>query len=112
MHSPPDRERLPAEPRRQDLTDDRGPFQDALEVKRSAVKVLVDDTLHTIAREQVEAVRKNVTIDWAVKESARAKMRTIVRGLLRKYGYSPDKQEKATQTVLEQVEVLCRNWAA
>ncbi len=62
--------------------------------------------------ELVESVRNNVTIDWAVKESARAKMRTIVRRLLRKYGYPPDKQEKATQTVLEQAELLCRNWAA
>jgi type I restriction enzyme R subunit len=68
--------------------------------------------LRTIARELVEAVRNNVTIDWAVKESARAKMRTIVRRLLRKYGYPPDNQEKATQTVLEQAELLCRNWAA
>jgi type I restriction enzyme R subunit len=57
-------------------------------------------------------VWNNVTIDWAVRESARAKMRTIVRRLLRKYGYPPDKQEKATQTVLEQAELLCRNWAA
>ncbi len=60
-----------------------------------------------IAKELVEAVRKNATIDWAVKESARAKLRVIVRRLLRKHGYPPDKQEKATQTVLEQAELLC-----
>ncbi|MGO9599252.1 MAG: type I restriction endonuclease subunit R [Isosphaeraceae bacterium] len=94
------------------LTDDELAFYDALEVNDSAVKVLGDETLRTIARELVDAVRKNVTIDWAVKESARAKMRTIVRRLLRKYGYPPDKQEKATQTVIEQAELLCRNWAA
>jgi type I restriction enzyme R subunit len=94
------------------LTDDELAFYDALEVNDSAVKVLGDETLRTIARELVEAVRKNVTIDWSVKESARAKMRTIVRRLLRKHGYPPDKQEKATQTVLEQAELLCRNWAA
>ncbi len=94
------------------LTDDELAFYDALEVNDSAVKVLGDVTLRTIARELVEAVRNNVTIDWAVKESARAKMRTIVRRLLRKYGYPPDKQEKATQTVLEQAELLCHNWAA
>ena len=94
------------------LTDDELTFYDALEVNDSAVKVLGDETLRTIARELVDAVRKNVTIDWAVKESARAKMRTIVRRLLRKYGYPPDKQEKATQTVIEQAELLCRNWAA
>jgi len=62
---------------------------DALEVNDSAVKVLGDETLRTIARELVESVRNNITIDWAVKESARAKMRTIVRRLLRKYGYPP-----------------------
>ena len=94
------------------LTDDELAFYDALEVNDSAVKVLGDETLRTIARELVESVRNNVTIDWTVKESARAKMRTIVRRFLRKYGYPPDKQEKATQTVLEQAELLCRNWAA
>ncbi len=94
------------------LTDDELAFYDAMEVNDSAVKVLGDETLRTIARELVDAVRNNVTIDWAVKESARAKMRTIVRRLLRKYGYPPDKQEKATQTVLEQAELLCRNWVA
>jgi len=87
-------------------------FYDALEVNDSALKVLGDETLRTIAREPVDAVRKCVTIDWAVKESSRAQMRTIVRRLLRKYGYPPDKQEKATQTVIEQAELLCRNWAA
>ena len=60
----------------------------------------------------MEAVRRNVTIDWTVKESAKAKLRTIVKRLLRKHGYPPDKQEKATQTVLEQAELLCRDWAA
>jgi type I restriction enzyme R subunit len=68
--------------------------------------------LRAIARELVEAVRRNVTIDWTVKDSAKAKLRTIVRRLLRKHGYPPDKQEKATQTVLEQAELLCRDWAA
>jgi type I restriction enzyme R subunit len=94
------------------LTDDELAFYDALEVNDSAVKVLGDETLRTIARELVESVRNNVTIDWAVKESARAKMRTIVRRLLRKHGYPPDKQEKATQTVIEQAELLCRDRAA
>jgi type I restriction enzyme R subunit len=57
-------------------------------------------------RELVETVRQNVTIDWAVKETARAKLRTMVKRILRKHGYPPDKQEKATQTVLEQAELL------
>ena len=92
------------------LSDNELAFYDALEVNDSAVKVLGDETLRQIARELVEAVRKNVTIDWTVKESARAKLRVIVRRLLRKHGYPPDKQEKATQTVLEQAELLCGDW--
>ena len=63
-----------------------------------------------IARELVDAVRKNVTIDWTVKESVRTKLRVLVKRILRKYGYPPDKQEKATQTVLEQAELLCSEW--
>jgi len=93
------------------LTEDELAFYDALEVNDSAVKVLGDETLQKIAKELVLAVRKNATIDWTVKESARAKLRVIVRRLLRKYGYPPDKQEKATQTVLEQAELLCKEWA-
>ena len=89
------------------LSEDELAFYDALEVNDSAVKVLGDEILRQIARVLAEAVRKNVTIDWTVKESARAKLRVIVRRLLRKHGYPPDKQEKATQTVLEQAELLC-----
>jgi hypothetical protein len=74
-------------------------------------QVLGDETLKAIAREVVEAVRHNVTIDWTVKESVRAKLRILVKRILRKYGYPPDKQEKATRTVLEQAEVLCKEWA-
>ena len=94
------------------LTEDELAFFDALETSDSAVKVLGDETLRTIARELVETVRKNVTIDWTVRESVRAKLRTMVKRVLRKYGYPPDKQEKATQTVLEQAEILCRDWVA
>ena len=82
-------------------------FYDALETNDSAVKVLGDETLRTIAREVAEAVRKNVTIDWTVRENVRAQLRVIVKRILRKHGYPPDKQEKATRTVLEQAEVLC-----
>ena len=95
-----------------DLTEDEVAFYEALEVNDSAVKVLGDDTLKTIARELVETVRKNATIDWAVKESVRAKLRVIVKRILRKYGYPPDMQEKATLTVLEQAELLSEQWAA
>jgi type I restriction enzyme R subunit len=93
------------------LSEDEVAFFDALETNDSAVKVLGDDTLKTIARELVAAVRKNVTIDWTVRENVRAHLRVIVKRILRKYGYPPDKQEKATQTVLEQAEVLSEGWA-
>jgi type I restriction enzyme R subunit len=94
------------------LTEEEIAFYDALEVNDSAVQVLGDETLRTIAQELVRAVRNNVTIDWTLRENVRAKMRVIVKRILRRYGYPPDKQEKATQTVLEQAEVLCRDWAA
>lgn len=94
------------------FSDEELAFYDALEVSDSAVKVLGDETLKIIARELVDTVRRNVTIDWTAKESVRAKLRTMVKRILRKYGYPPDKQEKATQTVLEQAELLCWDWAA
>jgi type I restriction enzyme R subunit len=94
------------------LNEDELAFYDALEVNDSAVKVLGEPTLVKIARELVETVKKNVTIDWTVRENVRAQLRVIVKRILRKYGYPPDKQEKATQTVLEQAEVLSEIWAA
>lgn len=93
------------------LTEDEVAFYDALEVNDSAVKVLGDDTLRTIAQELVRAVRANVTIDWTVRENVRAHLRVIVKRILRRYGYPPDKQAQATELVLEQAEVLCRDWA-
>jgi type I restriction enzyme R subunit len=92
------------------LNSDELAFYDALEVNDSAVKVLGDDALRMIARELVETVRRNVTIDWAVKESVRAKLRVIVKRILRKYGYPPDKQEVATNLVLQQAELLSEFW--
>jgi len=94
------------------LTEDELAFYDALEVNDSAVKVLGEPTLVKIARELVEIVKRNVTIDWTVRENVRAQLRVIVKRILRKYGYPPDKQEKATQTVLEQAEVLSAMWSA
>jgi len=93
------------------LTEDEIAFYDALEVNDSAVKVLGDETLQMIAQELVQAVRNSVTIDWTMRENVRAKIRVMVKRILRRHGYPPDKQEKATQTVLEQAEVLCREWA-
>jgi type I restriction enzyme R subunit len=94
------------------LTEDELAFYDALEVNDSAVKVLGEPTLVKIARELVDTVKKNVTIDWTVRDNVRAQLRVIVKRILRRYGYPPDKQEKATQTVLEQAEVLSQAWAA
>jgi type I restriction enzyme R subunit len=94
------------------LSEDELAFYDALETNDSAVKVLGDETLRAIARELVETVRKNVTIDWTIRENVRAHLRVLVKRILRKYGYPPDKQEQATQTVLEQAEVLSAEWAA
>ncbi|MYA75931.1 MAG: type I restriction endonuclease subunit R [Acidimicrobiaceae bacterium] len=94
------------------LTEDELAFYDALGVNDSAVQVLGDETLRKIAAELVETVRKNVTIDWTLRENVRAKIRTYVKRILRKHGYPPDKEEQATQTVLEQAEVLSATWAA
>jgi type I restriction enzyme R subunit len=93
------------------LSEDEVAFYDALEVNDSAVSVLGEPTLKTIARELVDTVRRNTTIDWTVRENVRAHLRVLVKRILRKYGYPPDKQEKATLTVLEQAEVLSTNWA-
>ena len=93
------------------LSEDELAFYDALETNDSAVQVLGDETLRTIARQLVETVRGNVTIDWTLRENVRAHLRVLVRRILRKHGYPPDKQEKATQTVLEQAEVLSEGWA-
>ena len=94
------------------LSEDELAFYDALETNDRAVQVLGDETLRFIARELVDTVRKNVTIDWTLRENVRAQLRVLVRRILRKHGYPPDKQEKATQTVLEQAEVLSHGWAA
>jgi type I restriction enzyme R subunit len=66
---------------------------------------------HRVPRELVATVRANVTIDWALRENVRAQLRVLVKRILRRHGYPPDKQEKATQTVLEQAEVLSAQWA-
>ena len=93
------------------LTDDELAFYDALETNDSAVQVLGDDALRAIAQELVATVRANVTIDWTLRENVRAQLRVLVRRILRRHGYPPDKQEKATLTVLEQAEVLSDGWA-
>ncbi|MDE2927598.1 MAG: type I restriction endonuclease subunit R [Acidobacteriota bacterium] len=94
------------------LSEDELAFYDSLETNDSAVKILGDETLRGIARELVDTVRNNVTIDWTLRENVRARLRVLVKRILRKHGYPPDKQEKATRTVLEQAEVLSPQWAA
>ncbi len=93
-----------------DLTEDELSFYDALEVNDSAVKVLGDKVLGAIARDLVKTIRENLSVDWSMKETVRAKLRVAVKRLLKQHGYPPDKQERATLTVLEQAELLCRNW--
>ncbi len=92
------------------LSDDELAFYDALCENESAVRELGDETLKQIAHELVAMLRKNTTIDWTLKEQVRAKLRVYVKKLLNKYKYPPDKQELATKTVIEQAEILCKDW--
>jgi len=93
------------------LTEDELAFYDALETNDSAVKILGEPELLAIARELASSVRANVTIDWTIRDNVRAQLRVLVKRILRKHGYPPDKQEKATRTVFEQAEVLSEMWA-
>jgi len=92
------------------LNEDELAFYDALETSDSAVSVLGDEQLRKIARELAEKIKRNATIDWTVKESVRAKLMVLVRRTLTKYGYPPDKQEKAIQIVMKQAESLANIW--
>jgi type I restriction enzyme R subunit len=94
------------------LTDDEIAFYDALAANESAVKALGDDKLKVIATELITQIRKSVTIDWTLREGARAKIRVMVKRILNKYGYPPDLQAEAVKTVLMQAELLCKEWAA
>ncbi len=94
------------------LNDDEIAFYDALAANDSAVEAMGKDELKVIAAELVTQVRRSVTIDWTVRESARAKIKVLVKRILRKYGYPPDLQDEATRTVLAQAELLCADWAA
>lgn len=79
-------------------------------MRESGAWILGDETLRTIARELVDTIRNNITIDWTLRETVQAKLRVMVKRILRKYGYPPDKQKKATETVLEQAALICSNW--
>ena len=86
-------------------------FYDALANNESAVKDLTDETLKLIAHELTENLRKNITVDWAQRESVRATLRLMVKRILRKYKYPPDLQEAAVELVLQQAEVIGEGWA-
>jgi len=94
------------------LSEEELAFYDALAANESAVRAMGDDKLRVIAAELVTKVRSSVTIDWTLREAARAGIRVAVRRILREYGYPPDLQDAAVQTVLLQAETLCRDWAA
>ena len=94
------------------LNDDEVAFYDALAANNSAIEVMGKDNLKVIATELVTRVRKSVTIDWTLRESARAKIKVLVKRILRKHGYPPDLQDEATKLVLQQAELLCAEWAA
>jgi type I restriction enzyme R subunit len=96
----------------QGLTDEEIAFYDALAENESAVQVMGDEKLKVIAHELLTSLRENVTVDWAHRESARARMRVLVKRILRKYGYPPDLQNLAVQTVLQQAEVLSSVWSS
>lgn len=93
------------------LTDDEIAFYDALAANESAVQAMGDDKLKLIAAELISQVRKSVSIDWTLRESARAKIRVMVKRILNRFGYPPDLQEEAVKTVLQQAELLCADWA-
>jgi type I restriction enzyme R subunit len=93
------------------LSDEEIAFYDALATNESAVKAMGNEQLKVIAAELVTQVRKNVTIDWTLRESARASIKVMVKRILRKYGYPPKLQEEAVKTVLMQAELLCADWA-
>lgn len=92
------------------LTEDEVAFYDALAANQSAVIAMGDDKLKVIAAELITKVRQNVTIDWTLRESARARIKVMVKRILNKYGYPPDLQEEAVKTVLAQAELLCAEW--
>jgi type I restriction enzyme R subunit len=92
------------------LTADEVAFYDALAANHSAVQAMGDAKLKLIAAELITQVKKSVTIDWTLRESARARIKVMVKRILDKHGYPPDLQEEAVKTVLAQAELLCAQW--
>ena len=94
------------------LSEDEIAFYDALAENESAVEVMGDKNLRVIAQELLSSLKSNVSVDWAHRDTARARMRVLVKRILRKYGYPPDLEDAAVQTVLQQAELLSESWAA
>lgn len=92
------------------LNEDELAFYDALAMNEASVRELGDEILAKIAHELTESLRQSVTVDWSQRESVRAKLRLLVKRILRKYKYPPDKQDDAAQMILEQAETLCEAW--
>lgn len=92
------------------LSDEEVAFYDALAENESAVSELGDKVLRQMSQELLEIIRRNASIDWTRREAVQAKLRIYVKRLLKKYNYPPDKQERATKTVLEQAELLAKDW--
>jgi type I restriction enzyme R subunit len=93
------------------LTEDEVAFYDALADNGSAKDMIGDEKLRTIAQLLVDRVKRSVSIDWTLRENARAQIRVMVKRILRQYGYPPDLQKAATELVIEQAEVLCKEWS-
>ena len=94
------------------LTEDEVRFYDALADNESAVRELSDETLKLIAHELTESLRQNLSVDWSARDSVRAKLRLMVKRILRKYKYPPDQTEAAVTLVLQQAEALGEEWMA
>jgi type I restriction enzyme R subunit len=97
--------------KQQNMSEDELAFYDALGVNDSAIKILGNETLRTIAFELTRMIRESVTVDWTQRESVQAEIRLKVKKILRKYGYPPDKEKNATEMVLKQAEVIAKDWA-
>jgi len=93
------------------LSDDEVAFYDALAENESARELMGDEQLRFLAQELVKRVKQSISVDWQVRENARAQIRVLVKRILRKYGYPPDMQQRATELVLEQAETLCEDWS-
>jgi type I restriction enzyme R subunit len=94
------------------LSQDEIAFYDALAESQSAVELMGNDSLKVIAHELLASLKGSATVDWSHRENARARMRVLVKRILRKHGYPPDLQDAAVQTVLRQAEALSSQWAA